>query len=181
VERTPDGPNHGGGDLGTEPIVMTERLRLEPLSDAHLDALFPVLDDSALHEFIGGEPQTELGLARWIDTVNRAAPEGERWLNWVVCRRVDGEVVGTVQATIVAGEASIAWVVGTPFQGNGYAKEAAAGMAGWLTSSGGVTGLRAAIHPDHEASQAVARWIGLRPTEEVDDGEIVWRGPARRP
>jgi RimJ/RimL family protein N-acetyltransferase len=148
---------------------------LEPISSAHVDALFPVLDDPILHRFTGGEPMTAQGLARWIDRVGSQAPPDERWLNWVVRRRSDGAVIGTVQATVVGDEASIAWVVGTSFQGNGYAKEAAAGMAGWLTSEAGVRRLRAAVHPDHAASQAVARSIGLAPTEEIDDGEIVWR------
>jgi RimJ/RimL family protein N-acetyltransferase len=156
--------------------VETERLRLEPLSSDHVDALFPVLDDPALHGFIGGEPITALELAGWIERVGTQAPPDERWLNWVVCRRSDGEVVGTVQATVIGDEASIAWVVGTAFQGNGYAKEAATGVAGWLTSAVGVSRLRAAIHPDHAASQAVARSIGLAPTDEIVDGEIVWRG-----
>jgi hypothetical protein len=39
-----------------------------------------------------------------------------------------------------------------------------------------VVWLRAAIHPDHVASAAVAHSIGLAPTSEVVDGEIVWRG-----
>jgi RimJ/RimL family protein N-acetyltransferase len=166
--------------LGTDRIVTTQRLWLEPLVAAHLDALFAVLDDSALHRFIGGEPRTEPELASWIETVNAAAPDGERWLNWVVRRRADDGVIGTVQATVVGDEASIAWVVGARFQGHGYAKEAAAGMASWLVGAG-VTRLRAAIHPNHVASQAVARWVGLEPTDEIDDGEVVWRGPVPDP
>ena len=33
------------------------------------------------------------------------------------------------------------------------------------------------IHPDHEASVAVARRIGMSPTGEVVDGEVRWEGP----
>jgi len=39
-----------------------------------------------------------------------------------------------------------------------------------------VVWLRAAIHPDHRASAAVARSIGLAPTSEIVDGEVVWGG-----
>jgi hypothetical protein len=39
-----------------------------------------------------------------------------------------------------------------------------------------VVWLRAAIHPEHATSSAVARSIGLAPTTEVVDGEVVWRG-----
>jgi RimJ/RimL family protein N-acetyltransferase len=139
--------------------------------------LFRVLDDPGLHTFIGGQPRTRDELARWIGVVASGGPPdgAERWYNWVVRRRDDDEVVGTVQATVVGDEASIAWVTGSAFQGSGFAKEAAAAMVEWLRSLGGVTKLRAEIHPDHLASQAVARSLGLAPTDELDDGEIVWR------
>jgi RimJ/RimL family protein N-acetyltransferase len=166
--------------VSDEQVVVSERLRLEPLSMRHVDALFPVLDDPALHRFIGGDPRTARELARWIEKIG-TPPAGERWINWVVLRRDDGEVVGTVQATLVGEEASIAWVTGTEFQGHGYAKEAAARMVEWLRAESGVTRLQAEIHPDHLASQAVARSLGLEPTDEIDDGEVVWRSPATDP
>lgn len=68
-------------------------------------------------------------------------------------------------------EATLAWTIGTAWQGHGYAKEAAAAIAPWVATSG-VVWLRAAIHPEHAASAA----IGLAPTSEVVDGEVVWRG-----
>lgn len=156
---------------------VTPRLFLEDLAPSHLDELQVVLDDPALHVFTGGEPHTREELTRWIDIVVAGrSPDGrERWRNWVIRRRDDGRAVGTVQATVVGSEASIAWVLGTAFQGRGYATEAAGAMVAWLRAEAGVTRLRAAIHPDHLASQAVARSLGLRPTSEVIDGEIVWR------
>jgi hypothetical protein len=30
------------------------------------------------------------------------------------------------------------------------------------------------VHPDHRASQGVARAAGLRPTDVVQDGEVRW-------
>jgi RimJ/RimL family protein N-acetyltransferase len=150
---------------------------LTPLGAGDVDALFPLLDDPGLHVFTGGAPRTREELARWVELVaSGRSPDGaERWCNWVVRRLDDDAVVGTVQATIVGDEASIAWVIGTGFQGRGYAKEAAAGMATWLRTDAGVGRLRADIHPDHRASQAVARSLGLEPTQEIADGEVVWR------
>jgi len=70
--------------------------------------------------------------------------------------------------------AVLAWIVGVPWQGRGVASEAAAGMVEWLRAHG-VEAMAAHVHPDHEASAAVARRVGLHPTDEVVDGEVVWR------
>jgi RimJ/RimL family protein N-acetyltransferase len=70
-------------------------------------------------------------------------------------------------------QAELAWVIAASHQGHGYATEAAAAVTAWLREQG-VTHLVAHIHPDHRASQAVARHLQLHPTEIVVDGEIRW-------
>jgi RimJ/RimL family protein N-acetyltransferase len=69
--------------------------------------------------------------------------------------------------------AEVAWVVGTAWQGRGYASEAAAALAGWLRARG-VARIEAHIHPDHHASMTVAGRIGLSPTDHIEDGERLW-------
>lgn len=170
LQRFPDGPPLAG-----------PRLDLEPLRVGHAEEMALVLDDPGLHVFIGGEPA---GLAELQERYRRQAvghsPDGsQRWLNWVARRRRDGRPVGTVQATVTrergALVAEVAWVVATPHQGLGLAREAAALMVGWLRHQE-VDTLVAHVHPDHQASQGVAGAIGLTPTTTVVDGEIRWQG-----
>jgi RimJ/RimL family protein N-acetyltransferase len=106
------------------------------------------------------------------------APAGadERWLNWVVRREPDGALVGTAQATVRADHALIAWVIAVPFQGRGYAKAAARAVVALLDVPA-----VAHIHPDHAASEAVARAAGLVPTEDWTNGERVWKTSTARP
>jgi RimJ/RimL family protein N-acetyltransferase len=136
-----------------------------------------VLDDPALHTFTGGSPMSRDELEAWIASVVPGhSPDGnERWLNWVVRLRDDGRIIGAVQATIVGDDATLAWTIGSAWQGHGYAKEAASALLAWVATSG-VVWFRAAIHPEHHASAAVARSIGLAPTGEIVAGEVVWRG-----
>jgi RimJ/RimL family protein N-acetyltransferase len=135
-----------------------------------------LLDDPGLHAFTGGRPMSREELERWVAfvVVGSSPTADEIWCNWVVRRAEDGAVAGTVQATIDDDEAALAWVIATKWQGRGYAKEAASAVAVWLRSRG-ILRLRANIHPGHHASDAVARSIGLRPTSESFDGEVVWR------
>jgi RimJ/RimL family protein N-acetyltransferase len=64
-------------------------------------------------------------------------------------------------------------VIAAARQGRGYAKEAAAAMVAWLEQQS-VRGFVAHIYPDHAASNRVARHLGLRPTNVMEDGEVRW-------
>jgi RimJ/RimL family protein N-acetyltransferase len=59
--------------------------------------------------------------------------------------------------------------------GEGLATEAARAAMDWLREHG-VTRFAANIHPDHGASVAVARHLGLAPTDERRDREVRWVG-----
>ncbi|MEO5966404.1 MAG: GNAT family N-acetyltransferase, partial [Candidatus Limnocylindrales bacterium] len=103
----------------------------------------------------------------------------ERWRNWTVRQIESGAAIGFVQATITGdrpGEtADVAWVIGVPWQGRGYATEAARAMARRLGDEGVAT-ITAHVYPDHTGSERVAERLGLAPTDAVEDGERVWRG-----
>jgi RimJ/RimL family protein N-acetyltransferase len=159
-----------------EAAIATARLSLTPLVLADAEAMAEVLADPALGRFTGDQPPTVEELRRrYAILEGRASPDGrERWLNWIV--RLDGAPIGTVQATVRGPEAFLAWLTATAYQGRGYAAEAAGAVAAWLGETLGVRELRATIVDGHEASQGVARAIGLAPTDAFVDGERVWAG-----
>jgi RimJ/RimL family protein N-acetyltransferase len=162
-------------------VVRTARLRVEPVRVSHAEEMAAVLGDPALYAIIGGAPPSAAELTsryrRWERPTSDDGREG--WLNWVVLRDADDAAVGTVQATTTTGAngltAEVAWVIGVPFQGHGYATEGAGAVVAWLVDRGALD-VHAHIAPDHPASEAVARRIGMRATGEFrDDGEQRWR------
>lgn len=161
--------------------LKSERLDLELLRPEHADEMAPLLDDPALHTYIGGEPASNAELRDRYEqhAVGRSPDRSEAWLNWIVRRRDSGQVVGTVQATASEQQgrlvAEVAWVIGAAQQRQGYAREAAQLMVEWLRQQG-VEVVIAHVHPQHEASMAVARAVGLAPTGLVIDGEVRWEG-----
>ncbi len=169
--------------------VGTERLLLTPLQVRDAGEMARVLGDARLHEFTGGAPASTAGLrARYERLVAGAPDPAVNWLNWIVRLRATGEAIGTVQATVTGGlqtastgylTAGVAWVIGMPWQGRGYATEAARGLVSWLLGQGVVI-ITACVHPDHLASARVAAKAGLSPTDRVIDGETVWRLSARQ-
>ncbi|WP_328581763.1 GNAT family N-acetyltransferase [Streptomyces sp. NBC_00370] len=180
--------------------IGTERLTLLPLRVEHAEEMAVVLSDPALHTFIGGTPATGAELRARYERQTAGSPDPRvSWCNWVI-EADDGQLVGTVQATVTESEpepepepepesepkpetepadgagpvAEIAWVVGTPWQGRGIATEAVRALVDRLGAEG-VRSYVAHIHPDHAASAAVAAAAGLAPTDERHEGEIRWR------
>jgi RimJ/RimL family protein N-acetyltransferase len=167
--------NPAGTIVAVAATIPTTRLSLVPLRAEDADELAVVLGDKRLYEFIGGRPATAGELRdRYARLVAGSGDPDERWLNWVVRVRETGEAAGTVQATVRPASAAVAWVIGVPWQGRGYASEAARALVAWLRGQG-ATEIVAHIHPEHAASERVAAAAGLRLTGDVVDGERAWR------
>jgi RimJ/RimL family protein N-acetyltransferase len=174
------------------PVLATERLELEPLRVEHAEEAAPLFDDERLHAFIGGRPATvdELRSRYARQVLGHSAGGCERWFNWIVRQRGIGAAVGAVQATVVSqrngAAADVAWVIASSYQRHGYAREASAAMVAWLRDHGASV-ITAHIHPDHKASIAVARALGLTRTDVKVRGEVRWladnhaAGPASQP
>jgi RimJ/RimL family protein N-acetyltransferase len=151
----------------------TERLAMLPLETRYAEEMAGVLAAPEIYAFTGGEPPTVEALASRYERQTKGPDRpGEYWLNWVL--QQNETLVGYVQATVTDDEAEIAWVIGTAWQGRGYAKEAAVGLVTWLEAHG-ARRIVATIHPDHAASAAVSAAAGLTRTEVMQDGEYRWQ------
>jgi len=163
--------------ITAEPVT-TRRLILVPLSAGHADEMAAVLADPELYAFTGGSPPTRQELrARYQRWTTGSPDPAVSWCNWVIQLRESGSLAGTVQATISTGDepaAEVAWVVGTPWQGQGIATEAVKALVAWLGRQS-INTVIAHIHPGHRASAAVAAAAGLTPTGQLQDGEVTWR------
>jgi RimJ/RimL family protein N-acetyltransferase len=149
------------------------------MTATHAIEMHAVLADPAMHTFIGGAPRSAAELeVRYARLAAGGSADGtEVWGNWVLRVTATGAAMGELQATLPgggvrAGSALVAWVVGTEYQGYGYASEAASSLVDRLRAAG--WSVAADIHPDHVASQRVARAAGLTPTDEIVDGEVRW-------
>lgn len=159
--------------------VLSRRLLLEPLTVDAADEMVSVLSDPELYKYTGGQPPTleQLREEYTTEVAGQSADGAQWWLNWVVRWRHSKEPVGYVQATVEDLDgtrvAEIAWVISAAHQRQGVATEASNAMIEWLGSFG-VQLVAAHILPNHDASAAVARRLGLHRTEIWVDGEIRW-------
>ena len=117
-------------DLVAQPL-RAPSIRLEPLTVEHAETMAAVLADPSLYAVIGGEPPTKEELrSRYARQVRGTSPDGsERWLNWIVVDTISDQPAGYLQAAIRRDDdhdqAELAWVIGTGWQGRGFATEAA--------------------------------------------------------
>jgi RimJ/RimL family protein N-acetyltransferase len=153
-------------------VIRTERLELRPLVADDAEALEELLDDPLVNEWLGPElADLRERFTRWE---RRRSPDGSKeWLNWTVRQLGVGAPVGWVQATVSGPAAEVAYATLPSQRRRGYTAEAAAGVAGWLD----VPSVEAHVAASNDGSAGVARALGLRPTPELHDGEVVWRRP----
>lgn len=164
--------------------VYTGRITLVPLAAGHVDEMAAVLADPQLYTFTGGSPPTRQELrARYERWIAGSPDPAVSWCNWVIQLRSPRCLAGMVQATISTADkpvAEVAWVVGTSWQGQGIATEAARALVAWLAQQS-VRTVIAHINPRHQASAAVAAAAGLTPTGVLHAGEMRWRLTMTRP
>jgi RimJ/RimL family protein N-acetyltransferase len=160
----------------SKPVIHTARLELRQIRKEDAVMMFDVLNDPLLYTFTSDAPPPSIGALAEIYERRELgkSPDGnEIWLNWLLFEKNLKRPIGYVQASVTISHADLAWVVGTRWQSRGYATEAATAMIDWLKRIG-VGQFRACIHPDHMASQTVAKNIGLYRTENIEKGEEVW-------
>ena len=141
------------------------------VSDA--EELFEAVHDPASNKTAMSLDDVQARIRQWE---SRQSPDrDELWLNWTLRLKGDGTAIGRLQATVKEDSAEIAWVVGRPYQGRGYASEAGGCVARWLLKYLDLGEVRANIHPDNIASQRVATKIGLSRNRDItNEGDEVW-------
>ena len=112
--------------------LITTRLRLVPLRVEHAEAMFPLLSDPRIYEFIQDEPPASLECLqeRYRRHETRHSPDGtEQWLNWIIQPLESDACMGFIQATIHTNAAAdFAFVLGPFYWGRGLAHEAASSV-----------------------------------------------------
>jgi len=149
--------------LSARAPASTPRLAFEPLAPAHAAELAPFLGDAALWRFIPRPPPRPEDVARRFAIVSVSErPNGDRWLNWVLRRRADGQAIGLVETTVSPDHrAYLAYFVFVPFQRQGYAREACAATLEHLHAHCAVTRVEAEVDTRNEASRRLLAALGF--------------------
>jgi [ribosomal protein S5]-alanine N-acetyltransferase len=173
-------------EVSREPF-RTERLLLRPVAAADAAAMWPVLGDPALYQWIARSPPASLAeIEQRFGRISQRTAEGraDQWLNWTAWLPDGLSAVGIVETTVTPTYvASIGYLFGRAFWGRGYASEAVAAVIA-LLGAAGVVAFEASIDTRNLASRALASRLGFtlietRPSDDIIGGapsmEEVWR------
>lgn len=145
-------------------ILHTPRLRLEPLNDGHLDALFALNSDPEVMRYITGRPDTREDSADMVARVKaRWAEFGFSW--WAFIELATGELIGCGCIQHLGRDAAnpleIGWRLRRDRWHQGLASEAARRMTAFAFEDLAAPLLCAVCHPANSASSTVMQRLGM--------------------
>ncbi|WP_343639116.1 GNAT family N-acetyltransferase [Roseateles sp.] len=146
-------------------ILLTPRLRLEPMTDAHLTGLFEMNRDPEVMRYITGKPDTLEDTQAMIDRVKaRWAEWGYSW--WTFLERDGGQIVGAGCVQHIgrdrANPHELGWRLRRDRWDRGYASEAARRMAAFAIDELQAPQLVAFCDQANSGSAHVMQKLGMR-------------------
>lgn len=146
-------------------LLHTQRLRLEPFNDEHLDGLFRLNSDPEVMRYITGKPETreetiamiERIKARWIEF-------GFSWWSFIELETNELIGAGCIQylGRDPANPLEIGWRLRQDKWGQGFASEAAQRMAAFAFNQIGGDSLFAVCDQENIGSANVMKKLGMQ-------------------
>jgi len=145
-------------------ILTTKRLRLEPITDSHLEGLCKLNSDPLVMRYISGKAETREETIAMIQRVkDRWAELGYSW--WSFIDVENNEIIGAGCIQHLGRERAnpleIGWRLRVDKWGQGYASEAAQCMAAFAFDQLKAQTLCAICMPENAASSHVMKKLGM--------------------
>ena len=145
------------------PVLDSQRVRLEPLTEAHLAALEDVAFDERIWRYMMTQVRTQDDLRGWVEAALHAK-EGGNVLTWVTILKSEGRVVGSTRfldldlmnKTVEIGHTWIA----PRYQGAGVNPEAKLLQLRYAFEELGLNRVALKTHHENLQSQAAMRKLG---------------------
>ncbi|MBC3860993.1 GNAT family N-acetyltransferase [Undibacterium jejuense] len=145
-------------------ILTTARLRLEPITDSHLEGLCHLNSDLEVMRYISGQAETREETLNMIDRVKaRWAEFGFSWWSFIDIDTEELIGAGCIQylGRDPKNPLEIGWRLRKDKWGKGYASEAARAMAAFAFDILKAESLYAICMPENTASSHVMKKLGL--------------------
>jgi RimJ/RimL family protein N-acetyltransferase len=146
------------------PTLTTDRLLLRPFTMDDVERVTGLLQtpDVAATTLYVPYPYSSEDAATWIATHPHAAELGQS-LNWAICDREDGLVMGTIGIDINAyhNRGMLGYWMGVPYWGQGFTSEAAQAVVDYGFAARGLHRIEATCMPHNIGSSRVMEKAGM--------------------
>jgi RimJ/RimL family protein N-acetyltransferase len=160
--------------------IQTERLILRVILPDEIEWL--LAGDAHRLESANGfiyppdDPNRGIDLG-WHLRALRTDPEQLPWRIRLIVERSSNTVIGSINlkgAPDAEGDVEIGWGLNAEYRSQGYATEAASAVVRWAFQQPGVRSVSATVPDDNDASQRVARRLGLTRTDSTRRDRPLW-------
>jgi [ribosomal protein S5]-alanine N-acetyltransferase len=161
-------------------ILETERLRLEPLAEADVEAVFPLMDDAEVMAFWDIPEIDDPDLVAEIVRAQVAEMREGRAVHWSIRGLADGTFIGCCDLSEIDRRhkrAEVGFMLGRETWGQGYALEAMRAVIAFAASSG-LRRLAARTHLGNRRSEALLEKLGFE-EEGLLRGHVLRDGERR--
>ncbi len=150
--------------------MTTPRLELRPIAEHDAEAIWPYVSDPEISRYMSWDPHETIEQTRAFTTdVVRRMGEGTT-IAWAVIERETGKVCGLVSLIAIMrvhralryDKAELAYWIGPPFQGRGYAVEACRAVLDYAFGQMGLNKITVAHDLENLASRALIARLGFR-------------------
>jgi len=143
-------------------VIETPRLRLRRLNEGDAQAVFDFASvwDVARYTALIPHPYAVSDAKGFIEgaMVDRSANTRHVF---GIERRIEGDLIGTIEINMGAGDDTFGYCLGVEHWGQGYGTEAVLAMVRFAFQRAGKKALSAAVHPDNPASARVLEKAGF--------------------
>jgi len=150
-------------------VLHTKRSVLQPVRAEHAAAMFALLSDARLYEFIPDTTPTSLAALteRFRQWESRRSPDGsQQWLNWIIQASEREACLGYVQATLYTPRtADFAFLLGSAHWGRGLAYDACAAALETLIKDHGLLSIFATADRRNIRSVSLLTRLGFSRVE----------------
>ena len=145
-------------------IIATKRLVVRYQRKSDIKFLVDLWMDEEMTKYVGGPREKQFLIDEFRKTAE--APRAEEWDLWTVELKHSHELVG--HAGFIPKEIKgkeyieLNYYIARPAQGKGYATEVAKGLVEYAFGVKKLDRIIAIVHPENEASKAIAKAAGLK-------------------
>lgn len=162
-------------------ILETGRCRLREMTAMDVDRLYEIYADASITRFMENLYEDREKERRYIEDYRKYVYEFYGYGIWIIEDKASGITIGRAGVEPRAGEVELGFVIGVPWQRQGYGYEVCSGILDYVRQEIQCETVLSRVHPENQASVRLLQKLGFCKSEEAGpDGMEVYAYPVNK-